>query len=98
MTSMPSTMRPCRPEEVVVSAEEDTAGREAVAVHRRTIEFEAYDEGDSLSVTGRLRDERPWAPRHATGSSTSMTWTSPSPFAKTTSPSRRQGHDGALPT
>ncbi|MGH9016608.1 MAG: DUF2889 domain-containing protein [Acidimicrobiales bacterium] len=32
-----------------------------VPVHRRTIEFEAYDEGDSLSVTGRLRDERPWA-------------------------------------
>jgi hypothetical protein len=31
------------------------------AVHRRTIEFEAFDEGDSLSVTGRLRDERPWA-------------------------------------
>ncbi len=30
-------------------------------VHRRTIEFEAFDEGDSLSVTGRLRDERPWA-------------------------------------
>src|SRR5580704_13208912 len=30
-------------------------------VHRRSIEFEAYDEGDSLSVTGRLRDERPWA-------------------------------------
>ena len=30
-------------------------------VHRRTIEFEAYDEGDALSVTGRLRDERPWA-------------------------------------
>jgi hypothetical protein len=32
-----------------------------VAVHRRTIEFEAYDEGETLSVTGRLRDERPWA-------------------------------------
>ncbi len=37
------------------------AERTGVPVHRRTIEFEAYDEGDSLSVTGRLRDERPWA-------------------------------------
>ncbi len=37
----------------------DAPGR--VPVHRRTIEFEAYDEGDSLSVSGRLRDERPWA-------------------------------------
>jgi hypothetical protein len=32
-----------------------------VAVHRRTIEFKAYGEGDTLAVTGRLRDERPWA-------------------------------------
>jgi hypothetical protein len=34
---------------------------ERTPVHRRIIEFKAYDEGDSLSVTGRLRDERPWA-------------------------------------
>jgi hypothetical protein len=44
-----------------VSPEGRSAGGRRVAVHRRTIEFEAYDEGDSLSVTGRLRDERPWA-------------------------------------
>jgi hypothetical protein len=31
------------------------------AVHRRTIEFEARDQGDGLAVTARLRDERPWA-------------------------------------
>lgn len=36
-------------------------GTGRVPVHRRTIEFDAYDEGDALSVTGRLRDERPWA-------------------------------------
>ena len=36
-------------------------GSERTAVHRRTIEFEAYDDGDTVSVTGRLRDERPWA-------------------------------------
>ena len=32
-----------------------------VPVHRRTIEFEAYDHGDTVSVTARLRDDRPWA-------------------------------------
>jgi len=32
-----------------------------VALHRRVIEFDAYDEGDAVSITGRLRDERPWA-------------------------------------
>ena len=32
-----------------------------VPVHRRVIEFEAYEEDDGLAVTGRLRDERPWA-------------------------------------
>ena len=30
-------------------------------VHRRTIEIEAYREGDNFRVVGRLRDERPWA-------------------------------------
>jgi hypothetical protein len=44
-----------------VSAEEARTSRQPVLIHRRSIEFEAYDEGDSLSVTGRLRDERPWA-------------------------------------
>lgn len=32
-----------------------------VPVHRRVIEFEAYEEDGALAVTGRLRDERPWA-------------------------------------
>jgi hypothetical protein len=36
-------------------------GAGPVAVHRRTIEFEAHDAGETLTVTGRLRDERPWA-------------------------------------
>ena len=44
-----------------VSAGDDSSPGPGSPVHRRTIEFEAYDEGDSLSVTGRLRDERPWA-------------------------------------
>lgn len=29
-------------------------------VHRRVIEFDAYDDGDDLRVVGRLRDLRPW--------------------------------------
>jgi hypothetical protein len=41
------------------AAPSDGAG--PVPVHRRTIEFEAYDAGETLTVTGRLRDERPWA-------------------------------------
>src|SRR5579862_5951136 len=32
-----------------------------VPVHRRTIDFEAFEEEGVLTVTGRLRDERPWA-------------------------------------
>ncbi len=35
---------------------------DAVPLHRRTIEYEAFDAGDSLLVLGRLRDSRPWAP------------------------------------
>ena len=31
-----------------------------VPVHRRVIEFNAYDEGESIRVVGRLQDERPW--------------------------------------
>ncbi|HZU78558.1 MAG TPA: DUF2889 domain-containing protein [Acidimicrobiales bacterium] len=34
---------------------------ERVPIHRRTIEFEAFEEGDEVVVTGRLRDDRPWA-------------------------------------
>ena len=44
-----------------MSAEESPRSPERVPIHRRIIEFEAYDEGETLSVTGRLRDERPWA-------------------------------------
>jgi len=32
-----------------------------IPVHRRTVEFEAYDLGETVSVRGRLRDDRPWA-------------------------------------
>ncbi len=34
---------------------------DAVLVHRRAIDFEAFDEGEELLVIGRLRDSRPWA-------------------------------------
>src|ERR1700722_3620325 len=44
-----------------MTTEEIPADRRRLPVHRRTIEFEAYDDGETLSVTGRLRDERPWA-------------------------------------
>jgi len=44
-----------------MTTEERASVSDRVPIHRRTIEFDAYDEGDSLSVTGRLRDERPWA-------------------------------------
>ena len=32
-----------------------------IPIHQRTIEFEAYDDGDEVSVAARLRDDRPWA-------------------------------------
>jgi hypothetical protein len=32
-----------------------------VPLHRRTIEFEAFDRGDELAVVARLVDTRPWA-------------------------------------
>jgi hypothetical protein len=34
---------------------------ERVPVHRRTIEIEAYEDGEDLEVVGRIRDVRPWA-------------------------------------
>ena len=34
---------------------------DAVPVHRRSIEYEAFDIDDALVVVGRLRDTRPWA-------------------------------------
>lgn len=38
-----------------------------VPTHRRTLEFEAFDEGAELEVVGHLRDERPWAEPGAMG-------------------------------
>ncbi len=32
-----------------------------VPLHRRSIEYEAFDEGDTLRIVGRLVDTRPWA-------------------------------------
>jgi hypothetical protein len=34
---------------------------ERVPVHRRTIEIEAFEDGEDLEVVGRIRDVRPWA-------------------------------------
>ena len=36
-----------------------TAG--VVPLHRRSIEYEAFDGGDDLIIVGHLRDSRPWA-------------------------------------
>jgi len=33
----------------------------AVPLHRRSIEYEAFDGGETMVVVGRLRDSRPWA-------------------------------------
>lgn len=33
----------------------------AVPVHRRSIEYEAFDTDGSMTIVGRLRDSRPWA-------------------------------------
>jgi len=41
--------------------ERDISPGDAVLVHRRTIEFEAFDVGDHLIVHAELRDDRPWA-------------------------------------
>lgn len=38
----------------------DGAGR-ALPIHCRSIEFEAFDHGETIVVSGRLRDRRPWA-------------------------------------
>ncbi len=34
---------------------------DAVLVHRRSVEYEAFDAGEEIVVVGRLRDTRPWA-------------------------------------
>jgi hypothetical protein len=39
---------------------------DAILLHRRAIDFEAFDEGEELLVIGRLRDSRPWAVDGAT--------------------------------
>jgi hypothetical protein len=36
-------------------------GADPVPLHRRSIEFEAFDGGETLVVVGKLRDSRPWA-------------------------------------
>ena len=33
----------------------------AVALHRRSIDYQAYADGDDLVVVGHLTDSRPWA-------------------------------------
>jgi hypothetical protein len=37
------------------------SGADVVPLHRRTIEYEAFDAGETLVVVGKLRDARPWA-------------------------------------
>jgi Protein of unknown function (DUF2889) len=37
---------------------------ETVPLHIRSIEYQAFDAGDSLTIVGRLRDSRPWAVDH----------------------------------
>ena len=39
----------------------DELSADSVPVHRRSIEYEAFDVGDALVVVGKLRDTRPWA-------------------------------------
>jgi hypothetical protein len=34
---------------------------DGVPLHRRSIEYEAFDRGDHLEVVGKLKDTRPWA-------------------------------------
>jgi Protein of unknown function (DUF2889) len=36
-------------------------GADPLPLHRRSIEFEAFDGGETLVVVGKLRDSRPWA-------------------------------------
>ena len=36
-------------------------GDAAIPLHVRSIEYQAFDEGDHLRIIGRLRDNRPWA-------------------------------------
>lgn len=43
------------------SGDPSVAEGAATPVHQRSIEFDAFDAGDDLTVVGRLRDRRPWA-------------------------------------
>lgn len=43
-----------------MSVSSEATGDE-IPLHRRTIEYEAFDRGEVLAVVGRLRDTRPWA-------------------------------------
>ncbi|HEX3980203.1 MAG TPA: DUF2889 domain-containing protein [Acidimicrobiales bacterium] len=38
-----------------------TGSERAVPLHRRSIEYEAFDGGETMAVVGRLHDSRPWA-------------------------------------
>jgi Protein of unknown function (DUF2889) len=50
------------PERPAVAIAVAAAAVEAVAVHRRTIEMDAFDLDGEIRVVGRLRDDRPWHP------------------------------------
>jgi hypothetical protein len=52
------------------SSDPDASEGAVVPLHRRTIEYEAFDAGESMVVVGRLHDSRPWA--HDTGSITTV--------------------------
>ena len=57
-------------------------GADPVPLHRRSIEYEAFDAGDTLVVVGKLSDSRPWAEAGAWPRST--TWSSGSRSGSTT--------------
>ena len=61
MTAADSTGEPDDQGGRVAGGSSGGDGRARVPIHRRTIDFEAFDEGDEVSVVARLRDERPWA-------------------------------------
>ncbi|HWD52225.1 MAG TPA: DUF2889 domain-containing protein [Acidimicrobiales bacterium] len=39
----------------------EPSGGSPVPLHVRTLEYQAFDQGDHLTIIGRLRDTRPWA-------------------------------------
>jgi hypothetical protein len=43
-----------------MTSDRSTLGQ-SIPLHRRSIEYEAFDAGDALVVVGTLRDSRPWA-------------------------------------